>query len=295
MVLGACLLVGLAVGAAAGGWWVLAGIVLAGMFAALAATFPRGLRVVVLLALAAMVARTFAAYLFPGRAELAALGVIALATVVAASGGDVGTLARRIVTGVALVAAAGFVALGFAIDPVGFVPAQELTPEPLVFTPRPAGVLTSAVALVAIFTVLDSRLRRRAVVARIAVGTVAAFAVAWAALHQLGPFRLGLSDTPLRDALAAADAASLNTMLNAVVVVITLPALLALLAAARDELGTVIDGPPVRFAVVAGVVTALMAALLTARVALLVASTIAVSAAVFGWVNSWLTRRRMRV
>lgn len=250
---------------------------------------------VVLLALAAMVAHTFAAYLFPGWAEFAALGVIAVATVVAAFGGEVGMLARRIVTGIALAAAAGFVALGFAIDPVGFVPAGEFAADPIVFTPRPAGVLTSAVALVAIFTVLDPPLRRRAVVARIAVGTVAAFAVAWAALHQLGPFRLGLSDTPLRDALAAADAASLTTMLNAFVVVVTLPALLALLAAARDELATVIDGPPARFAVVAGVVAALMAALLSGRIALLVASTIAVSAAVFGWVNSWLTKRRMRV
>lgn len=290
MLLGAGLLTGLAVGAAAGGWGLLAGIVLAGAFASLTVWVPpgrdslqRALRVVVLLLLTAMLARVFAAYVVPAYPEFAGMAVVGVAALIVAVGGEVPAYARRMLAAVLLVAAAAFVAVCVAVEPPGLRHA--------VYRVYPLGWLTSAVALFALFTVLDTGQRARIVILRIAVGTAAAFAVAWAALHQVGPFRLGLSDTPFSDVLVVAEAASLRTMLSALVVVVVLSALSAALAAACRELGTLHDGPPVRFAAFSDIAAAAGAALITPQLALLVASAVAISAALVGWVRQWLTSR----
>lgn len=290
MLLGAGLLTGIAVGAAAGGWWVLAGIVLAGALASAAVlappggdAFQRALRVVVLLALAAMLARVFASYVVPRYPEFAAIAAVVVAAVVAAVGGDVPGYARRMLAAVLLFGAAAFVAVCVAVDPPGVRPA--------VYTEYPAGWLTSAVALFALFTTLETGGRTRVVLLRIVTGTTVTLAVAWAALDQVGPFRLGLSDTPFADVLVVADAASLRTMLTALVVVVVLPALLAVLAAACRELGTLHDGPAVRFAAVGGIVAAAGAALFSAQLTLLMASTVGIGAALFGWARRWLASR----
>jgi hypothetical protein len=55
---------------------------------------------------------------------------------------------------------------------------------------------------------------------------VVALAVTVAALHQLGPVRLGLSPRPMLDVLAAADARPLTPLLMVVVVLATVPAAL---------------------------------------------------------------------
>lgn len=290
MLLGAGLLTGLAVGAAAGGWWTLAGIVLAGAFASVAALVPpggdafqRALRVVVLLALAAMLARVFGSYVVPQHPEFAAIAAVVVAALAAAVGGDVPGYARRMLAAVLLFGAAAFVAVSVAVDPPGVRPA--------VYAEYPAGWLTSAVALFALFTALDTGERKRVVLLRIVTGTTVTLAVAWAALRQVGPFRLSLSDTPFADVLVVAGAASLRTMLTALVVVVVLPALLAVLAAACRELGTLHDGPAARFAAVSGVVAATGAALFSAQLTLLMASTVGIGAALFGWVRRWLSSR----
>ncbi|WP_255375442.1 hypothetical protein [Saccharomonospora sp. CUA-673] len=72
---------------------------------------------------------------------------------------------------------------------------------------------------------------RRVVIA----GGIAAVAVSAAALYQLGPVRLGLSTTALRDVFAAADAQALAPVLGMVVALACVPAaLLAFGAASRD-------------------------------------------------------------
>lgn len=286
MVLAACLFSGIAAGAAAGGWGLLAGLVLAGVFGAAAARTGQPdsavLRAAVLLSLGVLAARTFAAYLVPQHTGAAAAVVVVLATAAVAVGADVPAGARRVITGVLVLAAAGFTAICFGVEPVR-------QPEPAVYRSYPFGVLAAAWLFAAPFTVLAPG--RPRVLVRVAGGVVVAVAVAVAALHQLGPVRLGLSDAPLADALAAADAPQLRTMLAAVVVVGTLPALLALLAAAAPALGL---GPRIPRTLLVGGVAAVCAAVIPAAAALLIASTIAVTATVLGWLRRWLRSRGHR-
>lgn len=288
MLLGAGLLIGLAAGASAGGQWLLGGIVLAGALAAASTYAPgwtgpvaertpgwRVARTLVLIALAAVLARTFGAYLVPVRPELGALAVLFLCTAAVALGMDVPVLSRRVLTGLLLVAAAGFVAVCLAVAPPGVHLAA------LDGTPGALGVPASAAVLFALFTPLDTGADRRALLMRTGVGTVAALAVGWAALYQVGPFRLGLADTSLRDVLASADAAALTTGLHALVALVTVVALVAVLAAARVELDGLRPGSRAASALLAGVLAA-PAALLPPATLMLAASTVALGAILLG-------------
>lgn len=272
MFLGASLLTGIAAGAAVGGWGLLAGLVLAGVFAAVAGSIGHPvLRAVVLLALGVLAARAFGEYLVPVSPGLAAAVLVVLATGAAAVGADVPAAGRGLLAGVLLLAAASFTAICFGIEP----PAPVEGAAGL----GPFGVLAAAGLFAAPLLVLEPGVSRRRRLARVGVGVLAAVAVAVGALYQLGPVRLGLSDVPLRDALAAADAAPLSTMLSAAVVLATLPAVLAAMAAALrsvDHVGT----PALRVLAVGGGAAA-AAALLPSAAALAAASTVAVTATIF--------------
>lgn len=206
----------LAVAASWAGWWLLAAVVLAGCLAWVARrSTPRG-RVGELLAavrewLLFVVSVTVpAAYLASaptsvGTAEVAYLAVVAGVVLVAVAADALGANSsdRTSRWPVVLfgVAAAAFVAVCLAIPPA---------PQPITDSDpfSPFGLLVATTVVLPWLMGLDP--------VRLAVGTVAALAVGAAALYQLGPIRLGLSVTSLRDVLAAADAAALTSMLIAV-------------------------------------------------------------------------------
>lgn len=206
----------LAVAASWAGWWLLAAVVLAGCLAWVARrSTPRG-RVGELLAavrewLLFVVSVTVpAAYLASaptsvGTAEVAYLAVVAGVVLVAVAADALGANSsdRTSRWPVVLfgVAAAAFVAVCLAIPPA---------PQPITDSDpfSPFGLLVATTVVLPWLMGLDR--------VRLAVGTVAALAVGAAALYQLGPIRLGLSVTSLRDVLAAADAAALTSMLIAV-------------------------------------------------------------------------------
>lgn len=289
MQISASLLTGLAVAAAAGGWGLLAGLVLAGVFAAAASSTGMPdhpwLRAAVLLPLGVLAAQAFGAYLVPENSALAAVVVVVLATGAAAADLEVPAAARRLLAVVLVLAAASFAAVCFGIEPPGRAsPVPEVPFGPL-------GVLAAAGLFAAPLLVMDRGVPRRRVLARVACGVVAAVAVGAGALHQLGPSRLALSDTPLRDTLAAADATPLNTMLGATVVLCTLPAALAALSGAVRE----IEGPRAARVLVIGGVGAAGAAFLPPAATLAAASTVAVTATLLGWLqNRRQTRRQSR-
>lgn len=206
----------LAVAASWAGWWLLAAVVLAGCLAWVARrSTPRG-RVGELLAavrewLLFVVSVTVpAAYLASaptsvGTAEVAYLAVVAGVVLVAVAADALGANSsdRTSRWPVVLfgVAAAAFVAVCLAIPPA---------PQPITDSDpfSPFGLLVATTVVLPWLMGLDR--------VRLAVGTVAGLAVGAAALYQLGPIRLGLSVTSLRDVLAAADAAALTSMLIAV-------------------------------------------------------------------------------
>lgn len=279
MQISASLLTGLAVAAAAGGWGLLAGLVLAGVFAAVASSTGMPdhpwLRAAVLLPLGVLAAQAFGAYLVPENSALAAVIVVVLATGAAAAGPEVPAAARRLLAVVLLLAAASFAAVCFGIEPPESASPSGLGTAPL-------GVLAAGGLFVAPLLVMDRGVPRRRVLARVACGVVAAVAVGAGALHQLGPARLALSDTPLRDTLAAADAAPLTTMLAATVVLCTLPAALAALSGAVRE----VNGPLPARVLAIGAVGAAGAALVPPAATLAAASTVAVTATLLGWLQT---------
>ncbi len=140
-----------------------------------------------------------------GTAEVAYLAVVAGVVLVAVAADALGANSsdRTSRWPVVLfgVAAAAFVAVCLAIPPA---------PQPITDSDpfSPFGLLVATTVVLPWLMGLDR--------VRLAVGTVAALAVGAAALYQLGPIRLGLSVTSLRDVLAAADAAALTSMLIAV-------------------------------------------------------------------------------
>ncbi|WP_199430217.1 hypothetical protein [Qaidamihabitans albus] len=270
MRLGAGLPVALAVASAAAGWGLLGGLVLAAALAACtpwtvaAGRAPRLLactRAAARLGVLALCGTVFAAYLVPERPALAAAGFVAVVTAVAVAG--LRTVPyRRWVAGALLVAAAAFVALCVAVPPAA--------------SPARAGLDARGVLLAgAVLFPLLSGLPRL----RLAVGSVVAAAVAAAALYQLGPVRLGLSPTSLRDVLGAADAAALQPLLSAVVVLATATAGLAALGGAHAE-GVPAIGPGRSGTTVAlGLGAALAAAVLGPVGALLLAAALTLAGA----------------
>ncbi|WP_197320423.1 hypothetical protein [Saccharomonospora sp. NB11] len=220
MALAAGLFVVLAVAASAAGWWLLAALPLAGALAwagGVGADAPEG-RVAHALAAArawcllALCASVPAAYVAPELRSVAstqvAYVVVALVVVLVVTGADA-TGARlparvpRWVAGLGVLVLAAFVAVCVAIDPAG--PTIGAT-EP----PTPVGLLVAVVVLTPLF----AELRGVALGVGVGVATVLSAAV----LYQLGPFRLGLSVTSMRDVLVAADASALTSLLVVVAV-----------------------------------------------------------------------------
>ncbi|HVV08794.1 hypothetical protein [Amycolatopsis sp.] len=258
MQVGAGLLIALAVGAAAGGWWLLAGVVLAGLLAWLtpcaevphrAEPLVAGTRMVVRLAGMPLFASVFAAYLVPGQPRIAAVVLVLLVTIADALGFSLPRYARGWLLGILLVGAAGLVALCLAISP------ERGAGEHQAFT----GMFAAGAAL---FPLLNKR----------NLGSLAAVpAVCAAALYQLGPVRLGLSKVPVRDLLAAVDGQPLYPLLAGIVVVATVPAALRALAGARADL------PRRPGAVACGLAAAVGAALLEPEQALLLVAALALA------------------
>ncbi|GAA1239117.1 hypothetical protein GCM10009676_24660 [Prauserella halophila] len=227
--------------------------------ARLVAGFGRAAR----LAVVVFAASTFAAYLVPGHRPAAAVLLVVGVAVADLAGVRLDAYWRRWVAGLLLAAGAAFVAVCLGVSPAPSpvaAPAGEDTPW---------GVLGGVLSAAAVFVpVLRSRSRRAVV-----TGAVAALAVAGAALYQLGPLRLGLSSTSLRDVFAAADARALVPALGAVVALACVPAGLTAFAAARAE------AHPSRVVstVVPAAVAAIPAALLAPAAAVTVAAMLALA------------------
>ncbi|MBN6041805.1 hypothetical protein [Amycolatopsis sp. 195334CR] len=254
VLVGAGSLVVLAAGAAAAGWWLLAGIGLAGALAWLAAGLPpaggrlaAGTRAAGRIGLLPLFGSAFAAYVVPGAPSWVAGVVVAVLVLAQALGLRPSAFTARWITGLLLVAGLALIALCLAIAPV-----EQAQSGP---HPGPAGVLLAAVVVVPLLVRpgedtgegrsrwwpgegrsrwwSGERWSRWWPVAPVA----ALLALAAAALYQLGPFRLGLSPTSLRDLLAAADAPALATMLAAVAALATVSAGLTALSSAQEEAG----------------------------------------------------------
>ncbi|WP_158894978.1 hypothetical protein [Amycolatopsis anabasis] len=261
MRLGAGLLIALAVGASAAGWWLLAGIALAVPVALLrgrAVRFGAAAR----LALVPLYASVFAAYLVPGYPVFAALAFLAVLVVADALGARIPDEWRGWIAGLLVLAAGVLVVLSVSIEPVRVEP---------VAAPDIPGVLVAALVTLPLLT---GRPRRW-----LAGSAVVALAVGAAALYQLGPTRLGLSVTSLRDVLAAADALALDPWLAAVVVLATVPAALDALGEAREAFAL----PRPRASAICGLVAALAAAVLAPVPLLFVAAAAAVVEVVAGF------------
>ncbi|MDQ0379856.1 hypothetical protein [Amycolatopsis thermophila] len=261
--LAAGLLIALAVGAQAGGWWLLGGAVVAALLA-WSAPEPPGLapnparllasaRLVSRLTLVPVCAAAFAAYLFP-RQPLAGAAVALVVTAADAAGLRLARYARAWLLGILLVAGAGFVVLCFAIDPAQPVTAPEGT----------IGGLFASAAVV--FPLLP-----RGKPAWLAGSAAAVLAVGAGALYQLGPVRLALSGVPVRDALAALDGQVLDPLLGGVVVLSTVPAALLAMRETRAELAWP------RASVACGLVAAVVAVVLDPDQALLLAAAAALA------------------
>ncbi len=305
MILAAGLLVACAVGAAVAGPYFPVGIVLAAVFVASVrrgarrgerrfrcvgrsesvvhrtqcreSVFHRSLRAGTQLALGAMAAATAAVYLAPGEQELVAAGLVVLVGV-AALWIDVPNSLRRMLAAVLALAALAFVGVCVGLTPVDGMSAADRA------TPAVVGVLLTAVLFAVL---LDVASGHGTSLTRLATATALAVGVSLAALYQLGPVRLSLAPTSLRDALAAADAAALTTLFNVVVALATVPALLTVLASARRELAT---RPR---ALVVGYALAAAGTLLGPATALAVASTLGIGDLLAGLLRNRRCRARV--
>ncbi|WP_410643124.1 hypothetical protein [Amycolatopsis sp. lyj-346] len=253
MRLGGGLLVALAAGAAGAGWWLLAGLVLAAIAAGVAARVPepgetaadRTVVAVARLSEVAVYAIAFGAYVFPAHRELAAAAFAVVVAGAGFAGLKLPAVVVRSTGGLLLAVGLVLVAVCLAVPPVGT--ADGLRP------PDFAGVLVAAVL---VLPFLRPWGRDRAVRRVLLLGALAVLA-AFAALHQLGAVRLGLSLTSLRDLLSAADADALQPLLTVVAVVATVVPALAAGAEVRARAGV----PGLAGIVVAAAAAALLPAL----------------------------------
>jgi APA family basic amino acid/polyamine antiporter len=256
---GAGVLLGPAPAAALAGWWLVAGMVTAAAAAVLLglSTPDRtpgpaasSLGILGRIAAAVAVAGTFGEYVVPARPGVggvvlmvAVAAVVLLAPPLPAA---VDRVAAVLVVAVLLVVAVAC----FTIAPVA---PPVLPPADAAGADQPLGLLPSAVLFFVCFAGGRTAGRARPVV----VGVVLAvsLAVTIGALRQLGGERLALSPAPLRDALTAADAASINGLLAAGVTVACVFALRGTLTDLRDLV------PGGRSPVAAGGLAAAVAAL----------------------------------
>ncbi|MGW4065537.1 hypothetical protein ACWEGE_45110 [Amycolatopsis sp. NPDC004747] len=225
MRLGGGLLVALAAAAAGAGWWLLAGLVAAAIAAGVTARVPepgdalvdRVVIAVARLSEVAVYAIAFGCYVFPEHRAAAAAAFVVVVAGAGFAGLEVPTIVVRITGALLLLAGLALVAVCVAVPPVATV-GGGLAP------PDFAGVLVAAV----VFLPFLRAWRRENAGRRVLLLGAVAVLVAFAALYQLGPVRLGLSATSLRDLLSAADADALQPLLTVVAVLATVvPALVA--------------------------------------------------------------------
>jgi APA family basic amino acid/polyamine antiporter len=283
---GAGLFVGLAPAASLAGPWLLVSLAPAVVLGALAVlstserpldTAPVPLRRIGFalstlgrLAAAVAVAGTFGVYATPARPALGALGLVVVVCAAVIAG--VPRVVFRVAAAVVVACLAVVVAACFAIAPV----------TPAVATPdggSPLGVLLAAGLLSVCFFGTDPGGGRRRVGAVLVLVGVACFAVAAAALYQLGAARLALSPAPLRDVLAAADASALEPLLVAGVAVACAFTLLGILRGLR-----VAGIPEVRLVAVAGAATAVGSLFVPPETALAAAAVLLLGDAAFRFV-----------
>lgn len=276
--LGAGLGIALAAGAAAGGWWLPAGVALAGVLVLCVpraelpprvAPLTEGARLMARLGLVPVFASAFAVYLLPEYRAPAAVGVVLVVTVVDAFGLSLPRFVRGWILGILLVGAASLVALCLAIAPERGVGGG----------PGVTGLFAAAAVL---FPLLERRKPDRWLVGTVVV----AAAVCVAALYQLGPVRLGLSHAPLRDLLAAVDGQAIEPLMAGVVVIAALPAALGALTQARGTLPRPVNS------VLCGLLAAVGAALLEPVQALLVAAALALAEVLVTSLLTLSVRRR---
>ncbi|MGW4484488.1 sulfatase [Amycolatopsis sp. NPDC004368] len=231
MRLGGGLLVVLAVGAAGAGYWVLAGVVLAAIVAAVTARLPalggtpveRYFGGIARLALVVVQAIVFGAYVVPAQPVYAAGALVVVVAVADFAGLKLPAVVTRWVTVVLIAAAVVLIVLCAAIAPV-------VTVAPI-GAPSVLGIFLAAVTtLPFLVPVATDRVTVRA----LTLGGLAVL-VALVALVQLGPVRLGLSATSIRDLLYAADAGQLQPLLTVVAVLATVPAALTTFTEVRER------------------------------------------------------------
>lgn len=193
---------------------------------------------------AAALAGCFGAYVAPSQPVLPSLGVLAFAVVADTVGVRLPRGVVRALTVFVLVVLLLVVAACFAIappPPTG-VPIPPGTPG----LDNPGELLPAAGVLFFAFLGFEritapgadqpvvSRRRMRVIVpVLLAVALVTYLAVGAAVLRQLGPTRLALSATPLRDALDSADAGAIDPLVTFAVMVATGMALLAVVGGGR--------------------------------------------------------------
>jgi APA family basic amino acid/polyamine antiporter len=241
--LGTGLFIGLAPASSFSGRWFLLGIGLAAVVCLLVDERPGGFLgdaalapfLVGRAAAVTAVGGCFGQYVTPTRPALGALGIVVLAVAITVSGVAVPPWVTKAVVGVVLVVLAIVVAACFAIT----TPQSTGVPIPR-GTPglnNLGGVLSSAGVMVFAFLGFErvggSRTRSRLAVI---VALVIYLGVGYAVVRQLDPIRLAFSPVPLRDAVAVADAASLEPLVDVAVVVTTLAVLLSVLRSAAQEL-----------------------------------------------------------
>lgn len=273
--LGAGILIALAAGAAAAGPWVLGAIALSGVLAACsprAAPAPGWVTASARLGRVSVFASAFGVYVFPVAPGLAGAGLVLLVTAAASAGVSVPDLLRRWIAGVLVLAAVVLVALCLAIRPVDVI-------APL-GAPSAGGLL---LAVVVMFPLL-ARPSREGAIWWVGGSTAVALAIAAVALYQLGPVRLGLSATSLRDLLAAADAGQLGPLLTVVAVLATVPA-------ALTEFTEAADGLPRGRTLACGIGAAVVTALVSPVVVLILAGLLAFAEVFAGFAARYRVNR----
>jgi len=235
---GAGLFLGLAPASALAGWWLVVGMVLAAAGAVLfalskpdetAGPVVLSLGILGRIAAAVAVAATFGVYVVPEQPEFGAVVLMVAVAAVVLLAAPLPPVVDRIAAVVVVTVLVIVAVACFTIAPV----APPVAPiRDAVGADDPLGLLPSAVVL--FLTFVGGRPAARSRPAVIVVVLAVSVAVAIGALRQLGGERLALSPAPLRDALTAADAVSIDGLLAVGVTVACVFALRACLTDLHD-------------------------------------------------------------
>ncbi|MFB9902418.1 hypothetical protein [Allokutzneria oryzae] len=173
-------------------------------------------RFVALGCVAVLLAVTFGQYVFPEQPRIAAFGVLAAAVVFNASGLRWGSGFAWLISGGVLLVLVLVVAACLAVAPVelpGAVPLRAGANDPRSLMTAAAILFLGFVGFERVTAPGDDepqhgwRTRRRSIPVLVSIVAVLYAFLGIALLYQLGPARLALSPTPLRDAVIAADGA----------------------------------------------------------------------------------------